>query len=56
MNALERIIDQAEKALRDEPVESLRDLPLGAFGLTHREIRLGNIISIAREAQRANGT
>lgn len=47
-SALERIIEEAQKALNGEPVESLNDLPLGAYGLSHQQMRLGNIIAIAR--------
>jgi hypothetical protein len=47
---LERIIEQAQKALRGEPVEALSDFSLGLYGLTHTDIRLGNIIAIARRA------
>jgi hypothetical protein len=52
MDALERIIEQAQLALRDEPIRGLEDTPLGAFGLSIKEMRLGNIIAIARVAQR----
>lgn len=50
MSPLERVLEQAEKALRDEPVRGLEDYPLGLLGLTHQELRLGNIIAISRVA------
>jgi hypothetical protein len=52
MTAYERIIDQAQKAISREPVPGLEDLSLGLFGLTHVDLRLGNIIAIARVAER----
>lgn len=50
MDTLKRILSQAEKALADEPVECLEDAPLGLYDLTHREVRIGNIIAMARVA------
>jgi hypothetical protein len=46
-----RIIDQAQKALAGEPVRGLEMNPPGLYGLTHVELRLGNIIAIARAAR-----
>lgn len=52
MDVYERIIEQAQKARDDEPIDSLRDIPLGMYGLTHQQVRLGNIIAIATVAHR----
>ena len=45
-SALSRILVQAEKALDDVPFET----PVGIYGLSIKEMRLGNIIAIARTA------
>lgn len=55
MQAMERVLQQAEKALRGEPIGGLEDVMLGAYGLSMQEIRLGNIMAIAREHIRVQG-
>lgn len=42
-----RIIEQAQKAMADVPLGGLEDEPLGMYGVTRREVRLGNIVAIA---------
>lgn len=51
-DALRRIEEQAKLALQEEPVKGIGDFPLGMVGLSHTKLRLGNIIAIARVAQR----
>lgn len=47
---LARILEQAEKALAEEPVECLKDVNLGLYGLSHQTVRIGTIIAIVRTA------
>lgn len=47
----DRIIQQAEKARDDVPFET----PVGYFGVSMRDMRLGNIIAIAANALEPRG-
>jgi hypothetical protein len=45
-DVFERIRDQAQKALDEVPFET----PVGAYGVSMREMRLGNILAITAVA------
>ncbi len=49
-DTLERILDQAERALKGETPRGLVDVPLGVFGLSPEKVFLGNIVAIAKTA------
>jgi hypothetical protein len=51
-DALDRIIDQAEKALRGDPIGGLENFPLHLYGKSPTQLRLGNIIAIATTEKR----
>lgn len=51
--AFERIIKQAELGLRDIPIRGLEGEPLGLYGVTVKELRMGNIEAIAKVARGA---
>jgi hypothetical protein len=48
--AFERIIEQAEK--RDITPRGLEGFPLGLYGLTIQQVRMGNVMAIATVALR----
>jgi len=51
--AFKRIVQQAQLGLQDKPVKGLENEPLGLYGLTLKQLRMGNIEAIAKAAREA---